>query len=347
MTEFSKALDKLIKKKELSLEEAFEVASSALKGELSEAQISALLVALRAKGESPSEIAGFALAMRSLSLRVGPWKEALDTAGTGGDGLNTFNASTASAIILSAQVKVAKHGNRGVSSKNGSADFLEALGYDIFVKPEEAERLLQGSGFVFLFAQLYHPLMKNVAPIRRALGIPTIFNVLGPLTNPAGVERQVIGVYSPSLLLPIAQAISLMGAKSAYLVHGHPGMDEVSVSGNTEIIKINRKGYERFVITLEELKVKDPISVEKLKVSGPEDSALRFLKALKGKDPDIRTFIKANTAVALLASESASSLSDALDLAEHLILNGYQTLVKVVTSHGTFDKISALEAKIA
>ena len=273
MTEFSKALDKLIKKKELSLEEAFEVASSALKGELSEAQISALLVALRAKGESPSEIAGFALAMRSLCLRVGPWKEALDTAGTGGDGLNTFNASTASAIILSAQVKVAKHGNRGVSSKNGSADFLEALGYDIFVKPEEAERLLQGSGFVFLFAQLYHPLMKNVAPIRRALGIPTIFNVLGPLTNPAGVERQLIGVYSPSLLLPIAQAISLMGAKSAYLVHGHPGMDEVSVSGNTEIIKINGKGYERLVKTLKELKIKDPIRVENFKVSEPEDSA--------------------------------------------------------------------------
>ncbi|MFP3223281.1 MAG: anthranilate phosphoribosyltransferase, partial [Nitrososphaeria archaeon] len=242
----SEMLEMLLKGKDLSITESSEIASAIIKGELTEAQTSAILVALRAKGESPDEIAGYAISMRNSSIRVGPWYDAVDTAGTGGDGIGTFNASTASAIIISRVIRVAKHGNRGVSSRSGSADFLEALGYNIIVRPEEAENLLRNSGFVFLFAQLYHPSMKNVAPVRKALGIRTIFNMLGPLTNPAGVKRQVVGVFSTKFMVPIAEAFVKLGAENIYLVHGHPGIDEVSVSGQTSVIKVKRKGYESF-----------------------------------------------------------------------------------------------------
>lgn len=344
---FNKILETLLERKNLSMEESFEVASAIIRGELSEAQTSAILVALRAKGETSQEIAGFALSMRNFSVRIGPWYDAVDTAGTGGDGFGTFNASTASAIIISRSVKVAKHGNRGISSRSGSAEFLETLGYNVLVRPEEAESLVQNSGFVFLFAQFYHPSMKNVAPIRKALGIRTVFNILGPLTNPAGVRKQVIGVYSRDLLQPISEALFTLGVENVYLVHGYPGIDEVSVSGVTEVIRIKRKSYEKFRISLEDLKLKEPINIDKLKVQEPEDSALRFIRALNGKDDDVKKFITANSALALLASESVSSVTDGLDYAEQLIAQGNETLRKVVSSHGDIHKIEKLEEMTA
>ncbi len=336
----------LLKGKDLSITESSEIASAIINGDLTEAQTSAILVALRAKGESPEEIAGFAISMRNSSIRVGPWYDAVDTAGTGGDGVGTFNASTASAIIISRIVRVAKHGNRGVSSRSGSADFLEALGYDIIVRPEEAENLLRNSGFVFLFAQLYHPSMKNVAPVRKALGIRTIFNVLGPLTNPAGVKRQVVGVFSTKFMVPVAEAFVKLGAENIYLVHGHPGIDEVSISGQTSVIKVKRKGYERFNISIEDLRLKEPVRPETLKVNGPEESALRFVKALKGKDNAIRKFVSANAAIALLASEHVKSISDGLDLADQLVEDGLKTLRNVISSHGMIDKLQKIEEMV-
>jgi anthranilate phosphoribosyltransferase len=339
----SEMLEMLLKGKDLSITESSEIASAIIKGELTEAQTSAILVALRAKGESPDEIAGFAISMRNSSIRVGPWYDAVDTAGTGGDGFGTFNASTASAIIISKAINVAKHGNRGVSSRSGSADFLEALGYDIMVKPEEAENLLRNSGFVFLFAQLYHPSMKNVAPVRKALGIRTIFNMLGPLTNPAGVKKQVVGVFSTKFMVPIAEALVKLGAENIYLVHGHPGIDEVSVSGKTSVIKVKRKGYESFNITIEDLRLREPIRLDVLKVNSPEESVLRFVKALKGKDNAIRKFVSVNAAIALLASERVKSISDGLDLADQLMENGLETLKDVISSHGITDKLQKFE----
>lgn len=336
----------LLKGKDLSITESSEIASAIINGDLTEAQTSAILVALRAKGESPEEIAGFAISMRNSSIRVGPWYDAVDTAGTGGDGVGTFNASTASAIIISRIVRVAKHGNRGVSSRSGSADFLEALGYDIIVRPEEAENLLRNSGFVFLFAQLYHPSMKNVAPVRKALGIRTIFNVLGPLTNPAGVKRQVVGVFSTKFMVPVAEAFVKLGAENIYLVHGHPGIDEVSISGQTSVIKVKRKGYERFNISIEDLRLTEPVRPETLKVNGPEESALRFVKALKGKDNAIRKFVSANAAIALLASEHVKSISDGLDLADQLVEDGLKTLRNVISSHGMIDKLQKIEEMV-
>ncbi|MGC8600402.1 MAG: anthranilate phosphoribosyltransferase [Nitrososphaeria archaeon] len=342
----SERLEMLLKGKDLSITESSEIASAIINGDLTEAQTSAILVALRAKGESPEEIAGFAISMKNSSIRVGPWYDAVDTAGTGGDGVGTFNASTASAIIISRIIRVAKHGNRGVSSRSGSADFLEALGYDIIVRPEEAENLLRNSGFVFLFAQLYHPSMKNVAPVRKALGIRTIFNVLGPLTNPAGVKRQVVGVFSTKFMVPVAEAFVKLGAENIYLVHGHPGIDEVSISGQTSVIKVKRKGYERFNISIEDLRLTEPVRPETLKVNGPEESALRFVKALKGKDNAIRKFVSANAAIALLASERVKSISDGLDLADQLVEDGLKTLRNVISSHGRIDKLQKLEEMV-
>jgi len=342
----SEMLEMLLKGKDLSITESSEIASAIIKGELTEAQTSAILVALRAKGESPDEIAGFAISMRNSSIRVGPWYDVVDTAGTGGDGIGTFNASTASAIIISRVIRVAKHGNRGVSSRSGSADFLESLGYNIIVRPEEAENLLRNSGFVFLFAQLYHPSMKNVAPVRKALGIRTIFNMLGPLTNPAGVKRQVVGVFSTKFMVPIAEAFVKLGAENIYLVHGHPGIDEVSVSGQTSVIKVKRKGYESFNITIEDLRLREPVRPDILKVNSPEESALRFVKALKGKDNAIRKFVSVNAAIALLASESVKSISDGLDLADQLIGDGLETLKDVISSHGITDKLQKFEEMV-
>ncbi|WP_449462705.1 anthranilate phosphoribosyltransferase [Tardisphaera miroshnichenkoae] len=342
----SEVVERLLKGKSLNLEESATLALSLVKGELSEVQASALLVALRAKGEVADEIAGFALSLRSACLSVGPWPEAVDTAGTGGDRLGTFNVSTAAAIIVSPSAKVAKHGNRGASSKSGSADLLEALGYNIYSQPSGVEKLLKNPGFAFLFAQQYHPAMKGIAPVRKALGIRTIFNLLGPLINPAGVKRQVIGVFSGDFMRPMAEALVSLGTENAYLVHGHPGMDEVSISGNTKVMKVSKGGYEQLNITLEDLKVKEPINIDKLTVTDPNESALRFIRALKGKDPSIREFIKANAAVALMASEKVSDISDGVELAEALLDRGYETLKEVVSSHGNPEALGKLAEMI-
>ncbi len=335
-------LEKLLNKKNLTLEESKEIATAIMKGELSEAQVAGVLVALRAKGETAEEIAGFAMAMRESSLKVGPWEDALDTAGTGGDRLGTFNVSTAVAILASRVTRVAKHGNRGVSSKSGSADFLEALGYNIHLPPEEAEKAIRESNFAFLFAQLYHPAMKNVAPVRKALGVRTIFNVLGPLTNPARVGHQVIGVFSKGFMDVLAQAITYLTPSQVFLVHGEPNMDEVSVSGRTEVVVVKRGSIEKFSVALEELKLKELIPIQRLTVGGPEESVLRLIRAIKGKDQDVRTFIKANLAMALMASSKVRSMDDGLELADQLIVQGYETLVKVVNSHGDASRLRKL-----
>jgi len=331
---FSEVLENLLKGKSLSVPESAEIALSLIKGELSDVQASALLVALRAKREAADEIAGFALSLRNACISVGPWPDAVDTAGTGGDRLGTFNVSTASAVIVSGSTKVAKHGNRGASSKSGSADLLEALGYNIYVQPEEVGKLLEKPGFAFLFAQQYHPAMKSITPVRRSLGIRTIFNVLGPLINPAFVRKQVIGVFSSEFMHPIAEALLSLGTENTYLVHGYPGMDEVSVSGNTKVIRVGRKRYDEFEITLDELRVREPVSLEKLTVSSSEESALKLIRALKGKDQDIRNFIRANVAVALMAAGRVSDVSDGVELAEVLVEDGYERLGQVISSHG-------------
>ena len=225
---------------DLTRAEAREAMHEIMRGEATQAQIAGFLVALRAKGETADEIAGCAEAMRDHVLPVQPTRtDLVDTAGTGGDGKSTLNISTAAALVAAAAgAGVAKHGNRAASSQTGSADVLEALGFDLELEPERIARSIDDLGFGFMFAQAHHPAMKHAAPVRRELGTRTVFNVLGPLTNPARARAQVVGVYSPTLVRPIAEALLQLGAHRAFVVHGAGGIDELSPVGPSLVCEV-------------------------------------------------------------------------------------------------------------
>lgn len=232
------AINALVQGHDLSAENMQAVVECILQGDASEAQIAALVVALRVKGETGVEIAAAARAMRAHCVQIRPKVQGplVDTCGTGGDGLDTFNISTASAIVVAAcGVSVAKHGNRAVSSRAGSADVLEALGVRIDLGPAEVSRCIETVGIGFLFAPAHHGAMKHAAPVRRQLGLRTIFNLLGPLSNPAGATHQLVGVYDAAHVVPLAEALGALGLQAAWVVHGDGGMDEVSPEGPTRV----------------------------------------------------------------------------------------------------------------
>jgi anthranilate phosphoribosyltransferase len=235
------AIHKLIDKQDLTKHEAYECVLEIMSGKSTDALIASFLTALRMKGETIQEISGCALAMRTMATKITSiHKDLIDTCGTGGDGLGTFNISTASAIIAaSAGANVAKHGNRAISSKSGSADVLKALGVNIEASKEKVERCLNEIGIAFLFAPLLHGAMKYATPVRRELGIRTVFNVLGPLTNPAGAKRQLLGVFRTKLTEILAHVLQELGTEKALVVHGVGGMDEISTIGETKITEIN------------------------------------------------------------------------------------------------------------
>ena len=227
------ALSRLLDGEDLSRAESRDVMGAIMAGEATPAQIGGFLVALRLKGETPAEIAGAAEAMRSHAIMVRPKRDDLvDTAGTGGDGGKTFNISTAAALVAAAAgAGVAKHGNRSVSSQSGSADVLEALGFELDLTPERIADSIDTLGFGFMFAPVHHPAMKHAGPVRRELAARTVFNVIGPLTNPAGARAQVVGVYSPHLVPVIADVLAQLDARRAFVVHGAGGIDELSPAG--------------------------------------------------------------------------------------------------------------------
>jgi anthranilate phosphoribosyltransferase len=233
-------LAELLEGRNLSKPQAREVMNQIMRGEATPAQIGGFLVALRLKGETADEIAGCAEAMRDHVLAVSPKrKDLVDTAGTGGDGAGTFNISTAAALVSAAAgAAVAKHGNRAVSSSSGSADVLEALGFELELPPEHIERSIDELGFGFLFAPSHHPAMRHAAPVRRELAARTVFNVLGPLTNPAGARAQVVGVYAPELVPTIATVLARLGARRAFVVHGAGGIDELSPAGPNLVCEV-------------------------------------------------------------------------------------------------------------
>src|SRR5215467_10223838 len=228
------ALAQLLDGKDLTREQAREVMDTIMSGDATPAQIGAYLVALRLKGETADEIAGAAEAMRDHVVAVRPTRtDLVDTAGTGGDGGKTFNISTAAALVAAAAgAGVAKHGNRSVSSQSGSADVLESLGFELDLPPERIAQSIDELGFGFMFAPTHHPAMKHAGPVRRELAARTVFNVLGPLTNPAGARAQVVGVYSPHLVPVIADVLAQLGARRAFVVHGAGGIDELSPAGS-------------------------------------------------------------------------------------------------------------------
>ncbi|BBG23817.1 anthranilate phosphoribosyltransferase [Sulfuracidifex tepidarius] len=341
----SSELKRLVERKDLSEEEAFSLGNKFMKGELTESLMAGLLVALRMKGEKAEEIAGFARSMRSFMVKVEGKPEGLDTAGTGGDGMNTVNVSTASAVAMSTLVPVFKHGNRAVSSSSGSADVLEAFGYDINVKPGEVSEIVSKVNFVFLFAQVYHPAMRNVAVVRKSLGIRTLFNVLGPFTNPASVRRQVIGVFSREYMDVLIDAAKLLGYERLILVHGEPGIDEVSVSGKT-FMKVLKEGkVTDYEITPEELGIK-PIELKHVTASSAEESAMKILRASFGKDNEVSAFLKANIAVELFLLDKVKDMKDGYEMAQSLLEELPSRLKVIIQSHGNPSKLNDMLGRL-
>ena len=322
-----KSLAQLLEGKDLSRAEARRVMDTIMSGEATPAQIGGFLIALRLKGETADEIAGCAEAMRAHVLPVRPKRDDLvDTAGTGGDGANTFNISTAAALVAAAAgAAAAKHGNRAASSATGAADVLEALGFRLEQPPARIEQSIDQLGFGFLFAPAHHPAMKHAGPVRRELNTRTIFNVLGPLTNPAGARAQVIGVYSASLVPTIAHALVALDARRAYVVHGAGGIDELSPAGPNLVAEVENGAVREYELDPLDLGIERADPAE---LSGGDAafnaSALRDV--LGGRSSaGHRSAVLLNAAGAIAAGGHAADLREGLVLARTAIDSGAAT----------------------
>jgi len=317
------ALSALLDGRDLDRDEARHVMGSIMDGEATPAQIGGFLVALRLKGETAEEIAGCAEAMREHVLAVKPQRgDLVDTAGTGGDGARTFNISTAAALVAAAAgAGVAKHGNRAVSSASGSADVLEALGFSLELEPERIERSIDELGFGFLFAPTHHPAMRHAAPVRRELAARTVFNVLGPLTNPAGTRAQVVGVYAPELVPTIADVLLSLGATRAFVVHGAGGVDELSPAGPNLVCEVADGEVRRREIDPLELGV-PRCAPEELGGGEPEDNARTIREIFAGADGGRRDAVLLNAAGAIAAAGHAKDLEEGLGIAREAIDSG-------------------------
>ncbi len=317
------ALAEVLEGRDLSRERAREVMDEIMRGEATPAQIGGFLCALRAKGETADEIAGCAEAMREHVLPVRPRRDDLvDTAGTGGDGAQTLNISTAAAIVAAAAgAGVAKHGNRAVSSASGSADVLESLGFTLEQPPERIARSIDELGFGFMFAPSHHPAMRHAAPVRRELATRTVFNVLGPLTNPAGARAQVIGVYAPGLVRTVADVLAQLGARRAFVVHGAHGIDELSPAGPNLVCEVTDGDVREREI--------DPLALgvprcdpESLRGGSPDENARAIREIFGGADGGARNAILLNAAGAIAAAGGAEDLREGLELARDAVESG-------------------------
>lgn len=315
-------LQKLIQKQSLTADEA-EIAISKIFSEASDAQISAFLTALKMKGETPAEIAGLARGMKKAANIINPKVQGtlVDTCGTGGDSTGTINVSTGAAIVAAgAGVPVAKHGNYSITSKSGSADVLRELGVNIDLLPQEVEKTIEKVGIGFMLAPVFHPSMKRVAQIRRDLGFRTVFNILGPLTNPANAKAQVIGVFDGSLCEPMANVLSILGTRRALVVHGS-GMDEISNAGETQVVELNNGRLTKYIVTPEKLGIKRASAID---IAGgtPEENARDIVEVLKGKKGAKRDIIAINAGAALLVSGKAETLASGIVMAAQSIDSG-------------------------
>jgi anthranilate phosphoribosyltransferase len=307
------AIKMLIEKISLSENEMVSVMREIMDGKATDAQIASFLTALRIKGETDDEITGAAKVMREKSSKINAPDYTVDTCGTGGDLAHTFNISTTAAIIVAAcGVPVAKHGNRSVSSRSGSADVLEALGVKIDLTPEKVEKCLEATGFGFMFAPLFHPAMKHAVGPRKEMGVRTIFNILGPLTNPAGARRQVLGVFSNDLTVTMASVLNNLGIVHAYIVHGEDGLDEITITDKTRISELKDGRTDTYYITPEDLGYTRARKEDLLGGTAEENAqiTLNILKGAKGPKRDI-TFL--NAAAALITGDQANSYSEALE----------------------------------
>ena len=308
-------LVKLIESRDITFEDSQEVMEEIMEGGTTLAQLGAFLTALRMKGETAEEVAGMASVMRSKALKLDISEDVVDTCGTGGDGLETFNISTASAFVVAGSgIRVAKHGNRAMSSKTGSADVLESLGVNIDMSPDNVAECINRTGFGFMFAQGFHPAMRYVAGARRELAIPTVFNMLGPLTNPAGASRQVIGVSDSSKGELMGQVLARLGSVKAAIVHGDDGLDEVTVSGESSMWLVQSGFVEKRRISPSLFGM--PVSrLEDLKVKDAEGSAKIIKDVLTGVKGPARDVVLLNSAVALYVASDKDDIQEFLEVA--------------------------------
>jgi anthranilate phosphoribosyltransferase len=306
---------------DLSSAEMREAMNEIMDGDVSPAQVAALLVALAIKGETADEVAGAASAMREHAIAVSPRAGAIDVCGTGGDGSGTFNISTAVAFVVAgAGVPVAKHGNRAMSSRCGSADVLEALGVRIGTAPDRTAQILLEQSIAFLFAQAHHPAMRHVAPVRREIGVRTLFNILGPLTNPAGVRRQVVGVAQQSTRRLVAEALGRLGSERAAAVHGCDGLDEVTLSGPTSVAEWTGDAVIEYEIAPEEADLQRRDA--DLRGGDATENAIAIRSVLDGHAGDQRDVVLLNAALALRVAGAATDLRAGRAQAERSIDSG-------------------------
>jgi anthranilate phosphoribosyltransferase len=318
------AIAEVVRGAELSEESVRRAFTKILQGQATPSQIGAFLVALRMRPDDPEVLATAAAVMREhcVPVRLSPKPVLLDTCGTGGDGSNTFNISTTAALVIAAcDVPVAKHGNRAASSKTGSADVLEALGVRVELTPEEVARCIDEIGIGFMFARSHHPAMRHVGQVRAELGVRTIFNLLGPLSNPASASHQVVGVPSPELLSPMALALGSLGCTRVWVVHGHLGLDELSLSGPTQVVELDNGELREFVVEPKDFGVRLQPQA-KLTVDGVAQSAETIRAVLRGEPGAARDVVVLNAAAGLVVAGRAASFPQAAQLAAEAIDSG-------------------------
>jgi len=338
------AINRLVNRVNLSRTESEDVMGQIMRGEATAAQISAVAIALRMKGETKDEIAGLAQAMRKASSHVESNKQGLlDTCGTGGSGISKFNISTASSIIAAAAgIPVAKHGNRAMSGKSGSADVLEALGVNINITPQQAEECLDEVGICFMFAQLYHPSLKHAAGPRREIGTRTIFNMLGPLTNPANADRQLLGLYDASKTEIIAEVLRELGIVRALVVSSDDGLDEISISAPTKVSELKDGEVHTYFITPEELGLTS-YPLEELYGGDPSHNAKLIREIFEGKRKDgYREIVLAGSGACIYLGGLANSLREGVQLAADIIDSGkaLQKLTHLIQKTGECSHVS-------
>lgn len=334
------AIEKILIEESLTEKEAYNAMDEIMSGKATNSEIGALLMGLRMKGESVEEITGFAKAMRNKALPLKIKSNyAIDTCGTGGDGGKTFNISTAVAIIAAAAgVKVAKHGNRAVSSKSGSADVLENLGFNISLEPEAAAKCIDKEGMAFLFAQKYHSAMKNVAAPRKELGIRTVFNILGPLTNPAFVKGQVLGVYDKNLTNIIARVLLNLGCERALVVCGEDGLDEITTTSATYVSELKNNKISDYKINPKDFKI-NLSSGEGIRGGSAKENACTIIDILKGEKGAKRDIVLLNSGAALYVGNKCESIAEGVKLSEELIDSGraYKKLQELIKYSNMFN----------
>ena len=336
-------IEKVVSGKDLSPDEAKHAMDIIMSGQASDIQISAFLTALRMKGESVDELTGFAISMRANSVKLYPKVSGLvDTCGTGGDSIKTFNVSTTSIFVLAGgDVPVAKHANRGVTSRVGSVDVLEGLGINVEIRPAEVERVIEDVGVGLMFAPMFHPAMKYVMPVRKGLQMRTVFNILGPMTNPAGARRQVIGVFSDELLRKVAYTLENLGTEHSFVVYGD-GMDEVTTIGKTSVFEVTDEVRE-YTLTPKDFGVA-PATYEQLRVENTE--AETVFQILSGETGPKRDIVLANSSLGFIAGGKASSITEGMEQGSESIDSGMamKKLKDMITAtKGDLSTVESLE----